>query len=79
MKLGDFVVGERFWSGTGCEYVCTDIGSRCIVAIEVDSNLDEEWFAGPPYLLPEIVFDQSEVEEFRVRLSPPDKQAKEAA
>lgn len=70
MLLEDFRVGKKFWSQTGCEYLCTDVGTRCVVAIEVDPHLDSGWYEGPPYRLPEVVFDKSEVEQFRARLRP---------
>jgi hypothetical protein len=36
MKVEEFVVGEDFWCGDQ-RYRCTDIGTRTIVAIRVDS------------------------------------------
>lgn len=34
MKLEDFKIGETFWTGAG-EWVCTDIGTRTVIAVEV--------------------------------------------
>jgi hypothetical protein len=56
MTHGDFVVGLTFWTDTG-EWLCTDIGSRVIVAIKVN-NEDPSWNNGPPYAAVETVFDE---------------------
>jgi hypothetical protein len=36
MKLADFRIGEEFWCGDH-QWRCTDIGSRVVAAIRVDS------------------------------------------
>lgn len=61
MKLADFRLGTEFSSCTGQRWRCTDVGSRTIVAIELKPELDECWFAGPPYVVEEVVFDESEI------------------
>jgi hypothetical protein len=37
MKHSDFVIGKSFWCG-GREWLCTDIGTRTIVAICLDDD-----------------------------------------
>ena len=56
MKLSDVKIGDRFICG-GDEWQCTDIGSRTVVAILVR----EGWMNGPPYALPEYVFDENDL------------------
>lgn len=58
MKLEDFHIGQIFSMCTGQVWRCTDIGSRTITAIEIIPGMDESWFAGPPYAVPEVVFDE---------------------
>jgi hypothetical protein len=36
---------------------CTDVGRRTITAIELKPDLDPAWYCGPPYSVPEVVFD----------------------
>jgi hypothetical protein len=73
MKQVDFEIG-RFFILDEKTYLCTDKGTRTIVAIRVDEvvvggsedkcvlnykeALDEGWFNGPPYALKEYVFDE---------------------
>lgn len=59
MTHSDFRKGERFRSATG-EWICTDIGTRVIVAIRVES-LDPSWYNGPPYAVVETVFDENDM------------------
>ena len=71
IRIGDtFTCGERRWR-------CTDKGTRVIVAIclephrvtRVDptgastqrSTNDPSWHLGPPYAVPEHVFDESDL------------------
>ncbi len=56
MKLGDFRVGMHFSCGTR-RWVCTDIGTRVVVAI----LYKEGWMAGPPYAVGEVVFDEDDM------------------
>lgn len=76
MELSEFRIGDEF----ECDdrrWRCTDIGTRVIVAIRVDTvevggteprTLNqaqaeaEGWFNGPPYASPEIVFDEYDQE-----------------
>jgi len=57
MKHGEFKVGAEFKTD-GRRWRCTDIGSRTIVGIEIDDREDQTWFAGPPYAVIEVVFDE---------------------
>lgn len=58
MKHADFVIGTEFETCTGQRWRCTDVGHRSILAIELQPNLEEAWFCGPPYPVPEVVFDE---------------------
>ena len=57
MILEEFKIGESFFTETG-EWICTDIGTRVIVAIKVGDN---DWMHGPPYAVPEDVFDEYDI------------------
>ena len=76
MILSEFKIGTPFYVAP-LKYLCTDIGTRTVVAIlmepvevinpstgEVTAVLKEpqaraaNLFKGPPYLLPEVVFDE---------------------
>jgi hypothetical protein len=77
MKLDDFRIGGEFWCGDR-QWRCTDKGTRtitaiCISQLGVHSNLGdrqlnrekaeaEGWFNGPPYAVPEKVFDEYDQE-----------------
>jgi hypothetical protein len=61
MKHLDFAVGTVFHTCTGQSWRCTDIGTRTIVAIELKPDLDEGWFNGPPFPVPEVVFDENDI------------------
>lgn len=56
MKLSDFEIGMQFECG-GNAFLCTDKGTRVVVAVEVK----DDWMAGPPYALGEIVFDEDDI------------------
>jgi len=63
MKAKDFAIGvefkcgERYWR-------CTDVGSRVVIAICTSNDLpldrlgDPSWLNGPPYAVPEVLFDE---------------------
>lgn len=53
-----FCIGTIFYSGSGKKWRCTDIGSRTIIAIEIEEERDESWYNGPPYAVVEQVFDE---------------------
>lgn len=62
MKHADFAIGTEFEISAGQRWRCTDVGQRTITAIELDPELDEAWFNGPPFAVPEVVFDEIEME-----------------
>ena len=59
MRCEEFVGGREFRCG-GHRWRCTDVGTRTIVAIKLDRN--GGWYAGPPYAVPEVVFDEHDVQ-----------------
>jgi hypothetical protein len=61
MKHVDFTIGTEFETCTGQRWRCTDVGQRSIVAIELQSGLEEARFCGPPYPVPEVVFDEQDI------------------
>ena len=59
LKHGDFSIGLEFRC-SGRRWRCTDVGHRTITAICLDTHADDPtWFHGPPYGVPEVVFDES--------------------
>lgn len=61
MKLEDFEIGTEFMTCTGQRWRCTDVGERTILAIELKQDLDKAWWIGPPYVVPEVPFDEIEI------------------
>jgi hypothetical protein len=59
MEYRDFKIGLEFYCGDH-HWKCTDIGTRVIVAIQID--LDTSYLNGPPYAIREIVFDEYDIE-----------------
>jgi hypothetical protein len=59
MEFNSFVIGKQFQCG-GRTYRTTDVGRRVVVAIELDHPEDTSWYNGPPYGVPEIVFDEND-------------------
>jgi len=57
MLLNEFKIGEKFKCGDK-EWLCTDIGTRVITAIQTDKP---DWMSGPPYAIPEEVFDEYDI------------------
>lgn len=60
MKLSDFRIGLEFSGAAGFRWRCTDVGSRTILAIQLDDD-DPNWYQGPPYIAVEVVFDEQEI------------------
>ena len=67
MNLSDFVIGQDFYNAVG-KWRCTDIGQRTITAIRWPDDEElpdmgdlEGWLLGPPYVLPEVVFDEKDM------------------
>ena len=61
MKHADFTIGTEFETCTGQRWRCTDVGRRTITAIELPPDFDLAWFKGPPYAVPEVVFDEDDI------------------
>ncbi|MGH8085303.1 MAG: hypothetical protein ACREPV_08490 [Lysobacter sp.] len=61
MKHADFAIGIEFETCTGQRWRCTDVGQRTVLAIELRPDLDEAWFHGLPYPVPEVVFDEHDI------------------
>lgn len=58
MKHADFKLGTLFTTDEGRKrWRCTDVGSRVIIAILLEPG-KEDWLHGPPYAIPECVFDE---------------------
>ena len=61
MTKDDFRIGMEFYTAAG-RWRCTDVGTRVIVAIQLDQN-DPSWYAGPPFAVAEWVLDEYDLEE----------------
>jgi len=61
MRHADFHIGVEFIGRAGFRWRCTDVGTRTILAIQLDQN-DPNWYQGPPYIATEVVFDEQEIE-----------------
>lgn len=57
MKHSEFRTGQVFWIGHK-KFLCTDIGTRTVIAIRPNIFDDEMWTPGPPYAGEEIVLDE---------------------
>ncbi len=60
MKKNEFIIGHEFYTATG-KWRCTDIGSRVIVAIQLNQK-DPRNYNGPPYSIVECVFDEYDLD-----------------
>src|SRR5699024_9551992 len=61
MKHPDFYIGLEFMASAGFWWRCTDVGTRTILAVQLD-RYDANWYQGPPYVVPEVVFDERAIE-----------------
>ena len=77
MRHDEFSIGVEFWCG-GRRWRCTDVGRRVIVAMCLEPHEvvtctangqtsqamtdDASWFVGPPYAVPEHVFDEYDID-----------------
>jgi hypothetical protein len=61
MKHSDFHIGLDFVGSAGFRWRCTDVGTRAILAIQLDRT-DPLWYQGPPYIAKEVVFDEHDIE-----------------
>jgi hypothetical protein len=57
MKLAEFHIGLEFIEGPFW-WRCTEVGSRAVVAIRLVED-DLVWYAGPPYMVEEVVVDEA--------------------
>lgn len=57
MKLTDFHIGLEFMEGPFW-WRCTDVGTRSIAAIKLAEDYPA-WYAGPPYMIEEVVLDEA--------------------
>jgi hypothetical protein len=67
MTHAEFQIGCEFTTFEGKHtWRCTDIGTRTIIAIRINTDgnmpIDPSWFHGPPYALAEMVFDEYSIE-----------------
>lgn len=56
MKHSDFKIGMRFTVSGPLQWQVTDVGTRVVCAIPVT----EDWMDGPPYAIPETIFDEDD-------------------
>ncbi|MGN6230231.1 MAG: hypothetical protein ACTHNZ_03575 [Trinickia sp.] len=61
MKPSEFHIGLEFMCGPYW-WRCTDVGMRTIVAIRLIEE-DPVWYEGPPYMVEEVVLDESELDD----------------
>ena len=77
MRHDEFRIGTEFWCG-GRRWRCTDVGVRVVVGICLEPHEvvtssagavtsrgmtdDPSWLKGPPYAVPEMVFDEYDLE-----------------
>ena len=55
----DFAIGDEIaFTSEQYRWKVTDIGTRTILAIDIDRYADKSWYNGPPYPVPEVVFDE---------------------
>lgn len=59
MQHSDFHLGMTFWvQDRAYPWRVTDIGTRTIVAIQIDPAVSPDWYNGPPYSVLEFVMDE---------------------
>jgi hypothetical protein len=77
MRHEEFRIGMEFWCG-GRRWRCTDVGTRVVVGVCLEphevvtatasggtprtTSTDAAWSVGPPYAVPEDVFDEYDIE-----------------
>lgn len=59
VKHSDFRLGMEFEVSGLNRFRVTDLGTRVVVAICLTQH-DPSWFRGPPYAIPEMVFDEND-------------------
>jgi hypothetical protein len=60
-SISDFQVGETIFRSGGGRFLCTDVGTRTVIAIRYTPRTPEN-MDGPPYFLQEVVFDEFDIE-----------------
>lgn len=76
MIHSDFKIGGKFTCGEST-WLCTDVGTRVATAIEIRETHEDGcslkgvpillssctcgWYAGPPYAVAEMVFDENDM------------------
>ena len=61
MKHADFHIGLEFVASAGFRWRSTDVGTRTILAIQLDRD-SSDWYQGPPYITKEVVFNEKNIE-----------------
>jgi hypothetical protein len=63
MRYEEFKIGMEFTTAGGLSgrWRCTDVGTRAIVAIQIEPGNDPSWCNGPPYAVAEFVFDEDDI------------------
>ncbi len=63
MEHREFKIGGYFYCG-GHKWLCTDVGTRTIAALQITPEIEQKpnWLSGPPYAVPEILFDENDLE-----------------
>lgn len=60
MRHDECHIGLEFYTATG-RWRCTDVGTRTIIALRLNAP-DDSWYNGPPYAVPEVVFDEYDLD-----------------
>ena len=63
MRHEEFKIGMEFTADGSLSgrWRCTDVGTRAIVAIQLEPGNDPSWCDGPPYAVAEFVFDEDDI------------------
>jgi hypothetical protein len=61
VEHSEFKIGCEFLMPTGVRWRCTDVGTRTILAIELEPGRDPSWLNGPPYAVAEVPFDEDAI------------------
>ena len=63
MRHEEFKIGMEFTTAgsPSGRWRCTDVGTRAIVAIQIEPGNDPSWCDGPPYAVAELVFDEDDI------------------
>ena len=63
MRHEEFKIGMEFTAAGSLSgrWRCTDVGTRAIVAIQIEPGKNPSWCDGPPYSVAEFVFDEDDI------------------